>query len=72
MMKAKDLKLALVAGEFSQREAARLLGIDERTMRRYCSGEAPIPTVVELAIDHLVFCMDHDELDQLAKRRERK
>ena len=34
----------------SQRGAARVLHIDERTMRRYCSGQYPVPEVVWLAL----------------------
>jgi plasmid maintenance system antidote protein VapI len=38
----------------SQRNAAEVLGIDERTMRRYCSGDEPVPRVVVLALERLV------------------
>ena len=34
----------------TQRGAARLLGINERTMRRYVLGEARIPKAIELAL----------------------
>jgi hypothetical protein len=34
----------------SQREAARQLGIDERSMRYYCAGKLPVPPVVFLAL----------------------
>ena len=34
----------------SQRGMAKELGISERNMRRYVSGELPIPRVVELAV----------------------
>jgi DNA-binding XRE family transcriptional regulator len=38
--------------EISQREAARLIGISDRTMRRYCSendpDEAPKPVIMAL------------------------
>ena len=37
----------------SQRGAARHLRIDERTMRRYCSGEMDVPQVVMMALGHL-------------------
>lgn len=40
----------LHAAGLSQREAARLLGIDERTMRRYCLGEMPAPRMIWLAL----------------------
>ena len=38
---------------FSQREAARQLGIDERTVRYYCAGKIPVPPAVLLALDDL-------------------
>ena len=66
-MKAKDFNLALRAGELTQREAARLLGIDERTVRRYASGKVPIPPAIWLAVDHLVDCMEGDAIDEHLK-----
>jgi hypothetical protein len=37
----------------SQREAGRRLGIDDRAMRYYCAGKAPVPPVVFLALRQL-------------------
>ena len=37
----------------SQREAARKLGIDDRTMRYYCAGKVPVPPAVMLALEQL-------------------
>jgi hypothetical protein len=37
----------------SQRSGAREIGIDERTMRRYCAGY-PVPKTVLLALEALV------------------
>lgn len=37
----------------SQRGAAAELGIDPRTMRRYCAGDLPVPQVVWLALSAL-------------------
>lgn len=34
----------------SQRAAATELDIDERTMRRYCAGDTPVPRVVMFAL----------------------
>jgi len=53
-MTSKELNRLLAAIELSQRSAARLIGINERTMRRYCAGESRIPRVVELALTCLV------------------
>ena len=49
-MTAAQLKRALAKATLSQRGAAKLLEINERTMRRYISGEQPIPRVVEYAV----------------------
>lgn len=49
-MTALQLKRVLAKAALSQRGAAKLLEINERTMRRYVSGEQPIPRVVEYAL----------------------
>jgi transcriptional regulator with XRE-family HTH domain len=71
-MKAKDLKLELKSEEMSQRRMARFLGIDERTMRRYCSGELPIPKTIEYAVLYVINCMDEEDfllrLNETAKK----
>lgn len=56
--RAKLLDL-LRAGQYSQRGAARELGISERMMRYYCAGTQPVPRVVLLALEHLVTCPSH-------------
>lgn len=43
----------LNAAGLSQRGAARELEINERTMRRYCAGDSPVPRVVFLALERL-------------------
>lgn len=40
----------------SQVGAARLFGIDDRTMRRYCSGELPTPRAITIALGLLIRC----------------
>lgn len=47
------LKLLLARARLSQRGAAKLLGINERTMRYYCSGhpDHEIPYVVQYALE---------------------
>jgi hypothetical protein len=40
----------LTEADLSQRSAARTLRIDERTMRRYCSGDLSVPPYVILAL----------------------
>jgi DNA transposition AAA+ family ATPase len=51
MTDAAKLRKLLDDAGLSQRGAARELGIDERTMRRYCAGELPVPRVVWLALE---------------------
>ena len=53
-MTAAQLKRALAKAGLSQRGAAKLLDINERTMRRYVSGEQSIPCVVEYALNWLI------------------
>jgi hypothetical protein len=53
-MTAKQLQRLLDNAELSQRGTARELEINERTMRRYVSGDQPIPRVVEFAVLHLI------------------
>jgi hypothetical protein len=44
------LRKLLASHKTPKREAARALEIHQRTMRKYCSGDAPIPKTVELAV----------------------
>jgi len=54
MLNATELRDLLGRANLSQRGAAKVLDIDERTMRRYCAGQIQTPVVVELALKHLV------------------
>jgi hypothetical protein len=45
-----ELRQRLTTAGLSQRAAARMLDINERTMRRYASGALLIPRTVELAL----------------------
>lgn len=49
-MTTTELRQRLTTAGLSQRAAARLLDINERTMRRYAAGALPIPKTVELAL----------------------
>jgi DNA-binding XRE family transcriptional regulator len=49
-MNAAQLKKVLKAANLSQRAAAKEIDINERTMRKYVSGELAIPRTVELAL----------------------
>ena len=53
-MTGRQLKKALQNAGLSQRRAAKALEINERTMRRYISGEQPVPRVVEYALNWLI------------------
>jgi hypothetical protein len=37
----------------SQREAARILGVTDRAMRYWCSGDQPIPYTAQFALECL-------------------
>lgn len=45
-----QLQKLLDSAGLSQRGAAKLIGISERQMRRYVSGDAKVPRVVEFAV----------------------
>lgn len=49
-MTPNQLRAALDRLGLTQVGAARLLGIDPRTMRRYCSGTLPIPKWMTYAL----------------------
>lgn len=53
-MTPDQLRKLLDKAGLSQRGAARQLDIDERTMRRYCAGEMPLPRTVEYALRWIV------------------
>lgn len=50
---ALQLQRLLDRSGLSQRSAAKALEINERSMRRYCSGEQPVPKAIELALLYL-------------------
>ena len=49
-MNAKQFCAALDRAGLSRNQAARDLGLDPRTVRRYVAGDLPVPRVVELAL----------------------
>jgi hypothetical protein len=59
---ADVIRQKLEALELSQREAARQLGVEERTMRYYCAGKMPVPTAILLALDGLQQSPQHAPL----------
>ena len=44
----------LEKANLTQTEAARLIDVTDRTMRRYVSGETPVPRVVIYALLHAI------------------
>jgi plasmid maintenance system antidote protein VapI len=67
-MNAQQLISLLHTMELSQRGAARAIGLNERTIRKYVAGDAPIPRTVELALQRLRIGRQHEAL--LAELRE--
>jgi hypothetical protein len=49
-MSPSQLQKLLDSTQLSQAEAARQLGLDPRSMRRYISGEVEVPLHVEIAL----------------------
>lgn len=49
-MTGAQLQKLIDSAGLSQRGAAKEIGINERTMRKYVSGESPIPKAVEYAV----------------------
>jgi len=54
-MTGKQLQALLDRAALSQRGTAKLIGIGERTMRGYVSGEHPIPRTVEYAVRWVIY-----------------
>ena len=53
-MTKTQLRRLLKANDLKQTVAAREIGIDPRTMRRYVAGDLPVPKVVEYALQWLL------------------
>ena len=56
---ADRLRALLQRAELSQRGAARLLGIDERTLRQWCAGQGIPPESVYRALDPRLTYSEH-------------
>lgn len=52
-MTAEELRKTLERAGYSISRAARELGISRRMLTYYCSGEWPIPTLVEIGVRSL-------------------
>lgn len=53
-MNKQQLERAIVDLNLTQTSLAAALDISDRTMRRYVAGTAPIPRVVNMAIELLI------------------
>jgi len=67
-MTPKQLRTTLANLGLSQRAAARLLGIDERTMRKYVAGDLVIPEMLVWALRGLA---QREKSRTLIRRRSR-
>lgn len=65
-MDSSELKALLAKCGISQRTAAKVLNINERTMRRYCAG-GKIPHVVELAMRWIYEGWKHGHTERFEK-----
>jgi hypothetical protein len=54
-MTATELRETLTRAQLTQRGAARVLNINDRTMRRYCAGDQAIPPTIEYSVLYLAF-----------------
>src|SRR6478735_3970588 len=73
---AGQLRALLQRAELSQRGAARLLGVDERTMRMWCAGQGVPPPSVYRALDPRLTFPEHlrhriEENERLIELNER-
>ena len=66
---AEGIRAQLEAAGLSQRSGARALDIDERTMRRYCAGDLPVPTAVTMALRLLTLAHRNDRVIELIDAR---
>jgi len=67
---ADTIRYQLMILRMSQRGAARALGIDSRTFRKYCAGE-PVPRVIDLAMQGLIARKQLEESIALRRARSR-
>ncbi len=53
-MNPKQLRQLLESAGLSQSEAARVIGITDRTLRRYIAGDMPTPRAIEFALLYVI------------------
>ena len=60
-MTGSQLQKLLDSAGLSQRGAAKEIGINERTMRKYVAGESEIPKTVEYALRWVINHLMHNK-----------
>lgn len=63
------LRARIEAAGITQGEAARLLRVDERTVRRWLAGDVPIPAAAACLLDALLHLRAEDERKALSVLR---
>ena len=53
-MHPRKFRQLLETASLTQTEAARLIGMTDRQMRRYVAGDAPVPRVVIYALRYVI------------------
>lgn len=53
-MRPQQLRALLKKAGLTQTDAAHLIGLTDRSMRRYVSGETPVPRVVVYALLYVI------------------
>jgi len=53
-MHPRKFRQLLETASLTQTEAARLIGMTDRQMRRYVAGDAPVPQVVIYALRYVI------------------
>lgn len=54
-MTIDEIRAYFEAKGISQREVARFIGVDQRTVRRWFAADCPVPRLFELAIEADIF-----------------
>jgi hypothetical protein len=63
-MTKRELRRLIEGADLSQAKAARLIGLTDRSMRRYLAGDVEIPLSVEYALRYVI---EH-EIEEEEKR----
>jgi hypothetical protein len=67
-MEPQTFRNALLRLDLSQTDAARLFGFNPRTIRRFASGAARVPRVLQLALTYVEVVHDIEENPQNLKK----